>query len=197
MDKLSELAESSKKTYNEDEYILTPCRFSPSGWKYVRKDAKQRHLNHPNKINTTGYYSALRTLNTTIERPAESVMSHLSEGGPQIIIEESSEQPPEPEGSPIVINEIQSTDLKLMEQVKEYKYPPLHLSRNIVGTILSKKAMHTESPGHKLVLPRGRAVTLEGTLNGVESPYVSAIKPRHRSRNNSIQKTDRLQIVPE
>lgn len=40
VDKLSELAESSKKTYNEEEYILTPCRFSPSGWKYVRKDVK-------------------------------------------------------------------------------------------------------------------------------------------------------------
>ncbi len=56
VDKLSELADSSKKTYNEDEYILTPCRFATSGWKYVRKDAVQRHLNHPNKINSVGFY---------------------------------------------------------------------------------------------------------------------------------------------
>ena len=22
---------------NEDEYMLTPCRFAPSGWKYLKK----------------------------------------------------------------------------------------------------------------------------------------------------------------
>lgn len=89
VDKLSELAESTKKTYNEDEYILTPCRFSPSGWKYVRKDVKQRLLNHPNKINNTGYYSALKTANSSIERPPESVMSCISDGGPMMIEEHS------------------------------------------------------------------------------------------------------------
>jgi len=69
----------------------------------------------------------------------------------------------------------------MMEQLKEYKYPPLHLSRNIVGTILSQKAPQTESP--QVNRPRGRQITLEGNLNAAaESPYVS----RLRSKNNSI-----------
>jgi hypothetical protein len=29
--------EMSTRLYNEEEYILTPCRFAPSGWKYVKK----------------------------------------------------------------------------------------------------------------------------------------------------------------
>ena len=35
---MSEIAESSKRLYNDDEYILTPCRFAKSGWKYIRKN---------------------------------------------------------------------------------------------------------------------------------------------------------------
>lgn len=47
--------------YNDEDYMLTPCRFTPSGWKYVRKDTVQKLLNHPNKINSVGYYSNART----------------------------------------------------------------------------------------------------------------------------------------
>jgi hypothetical protein len=36
-EQVHELADHSSNKYNQDEYILTPCRFAPSGWKYVRK----------------------------------------------------------------------------------------------------------------------------------------------------------------
>ena len=36
-DHMEEVAEASKRLYNEDEYILTPCRYAASGWKYVKK----------------------------------------------------------------------------------------------------------------------------------------------------------------
>lgn len=36
-DVISDIADSTSKNYNEEEYVLTPCRFAPSGWKYVRK----------------------------------------------------------------------------------------------------------------------------------------------------------------
>jgi len=39
--------------------VLAPCRFAPSGWKYVKKNLIQRHLNHPNKVNSVGYYSSI------------------------------------------------------------------------------------------------------------------------------------------
>ena len=53
----------SSKQYNTDEYILTPCRFAPSGWKYVKKKENhpQRFLNHLNKRNSVGYYSNVPT----------------------------------------------------------------------------------------------------------------------------------------
>jgi hypothetical protein len=34
---MNEIADLSVRLYNEDEYILTPCRFAPSGWKYLKK----------------------------------------------------------------------------------------------------------------------------------------------------------------
>ena len=57
-EQVHELAEHSSHKYNECDYILTPCRFAPSGWKYVRKTQNpQTFLNHPNKRNSVGYYS--------------------------------------------------------------------------------------------------------------------------------------------
>ena len=58
---MSEIAESSAKQYNDEDYILTPCRFAKSGWKYVKRNATQVHLNHPNKINTIGYCSGTQS----------------------------------------------------------------------------------------------------------------------------------------
>ena len=61
-EQVHELAEHSSHKYNQDDYILTPCRFAPSGWKYVRKTQNpQTFLNHPNKRNSVGYYSQVPT----------------------------------------------------------------------------------------------------------------------------------------
>mmetsp|Transcript_33716 Transcript_33716/g.24749 ORF Transcript_33716/g.24749 Transcript_33716/m.24749 type:complete len:88 (-) Transcript_33716:491-754(-) len=40
--------------YNEKDYMLTPCRFAPGGWKYVKRDTLNKYLNHPNKVNNLG-----------------------------------------------------------------------------------------------------------------------------------------------
>ena len=58
-DQLTEIADQSSKQLNEDEYILTPCRFAPSGWKYVKKVDPQPFLHHPNKRNSQGYYTSI------------------------------------------------------------------------------------------------------------------------------------------
>ena len=61
-EQVHDLAEHSSHKYNQDDYILTPCRFAPSGWKYVRKTQNpQTFLNHPNKRNSVGYYSQVPT----------------------------------------------------------------------------------------------------------------------------------------
>ena len=83
-DRISDMADSS--TYNEDEYILTPCRFTPGGWKYVRKDLKQKLLNHPNKVNTLGYYGVLRA-NSVLADHHNSRLSEIQEHTPIKIID--------------------------------------------------------------------------------------------------------------
>ena len=68
-EQVHELAEHSSHKYNQCDYILTPCRFAPSGWKYVRKTQNpQTFLNHPNKRNSVGYYSQV---------PATGASDHL------------------------------------------------------------------------------------------------------------------------
>ncbi len=34
---IARIRDDTTSLYNEDEYIITPCRFAKSGWKYVRK----------------------------------------------------------------------------------------------------------------------------------------------------------------
>lgn len=34
LDQISQIADSTSKLYNEEEYYITPCRFAKSGWKY-------------------------------------------------------------------------------------------------------------------------------------------------------------------
>jgi hypothetical protein len=46
-----EMAKEATNLYNEDDYVLTPCRFAPGGWKYQPKTKKNVYLNHPNKAN--------------------------------------------------------------------------------------------------------------------------------------------------
>jgi len=35
---MKKVYDDTSSMYNEQEYMLTPCRFSPSGWKYIKKD---------------------------------------------------------------------------------------------------------------------------------------------------------------
>jgi hypothetical protein len=36
-DHVNNIKDASSKRFNEEDYTLTPCRFSKSGWKYVKK----------------------------------------------------------------------------------------------------------------------------------------------------------------
>ena len=51
------MKEESSKNFNDEEYILTPCRFAVGGWKYVKRNDVNKYLNHPNKLNSIGYNS--------------------------------------------------------------------------------------------------------------------------------------------
>jgi hypothetical protein len=55
---ITQIRDDTTSLYNEDEYILTPCRFAKNGWKYVKKTNEQKFLNHPNKVNSIGYSRA-------------------------------------------------------------------------------------------------------------------------------------------
>lgn len=46
-----EMAKEATNLYNEDDFVLTPCRFAPGGWKYQLKAKKNEYLFHPNKAN--------------------------------------------------------------------------------------------------------------------------------------------------
>eukprot|EP00347_Sterkiella_histriomuscorum_P001870 403370361 len=57
-DEIKQIFDDVSSKYNEEDYLLTPCRFSKSGWKYVKKNQDQKFLNHPNKLNSIGFGKA-------------------------------------------------------------------------------------------------------------------------------------------
>jgi hypothetical protein len=55
MQSLKMLNDSSQNLYNEEEYLLSPWRFAKGGWRYVKRNAVDPYLNHPNKANSIGF----------------------------------------------------------------------------------------------------------------------------------------------
>jgi len=74
---IKQIKEDATSLYNEEEYILTPCRFSVSGWKYVKKANERPYLNHPNKVNSIGYNRA--SIVGGISKYHESSLSQIEE----------------------------------------------------------------------------------------------------------------------
>ena len=47
------------------QFMLTPCRFSKSGWKYIPINSDLKYLKHPNKVNSIGYSNLINNLNNS------------------------------------------------------------------------------------------------------------------------------------
>ena len=102
MEQAQEIHEQSLHQYNTDEYTLTPCRFAPSGWKYVKKrgsvaegggatgvNSYQAFLNHPNKRNSIGYYSSHQVGTTGPTTDHISVTNQQIENGESAVTAQS------------------------------------------------------------------------------------------------------------
>ena len=74
--------------YNEDDYMIAPCRFAKSGWKYIKKDSVQQFLNHPNKVNSTGF---VLSGNKSVGRTLSTMNNSLLNGSALDLIEEESQ----------------------------------------------------------------------------------------------------------
>ena len=77
------VAQGSPKT-QEEEYIYTPSRWDPSGWKYVKKNTiAEKHNRTPFRKNFYGYSSQPATVSGNLESSRDGssgTVDHLSVG---------------------------------------------------------------------------------------------------------------------
>ena len=141
-DQVSDIEKQSSNLYNNDEYILTPCRFAPSGWKYVKKDVPQSFLSHPNKRNSLGYYSKIPSQsggisikdNFSFINQTDSSISprdHVNSKKVSVLSHYKDTFKETPSDEIISKSEVSASQIKHKHLIKEYKYPPLPLPKNL------------------------------------------------------------------
>jgi len=121
--------------YNEEEFMLTPCRFAPGGWKYVRRTSINKYLNHPNKANNLGMGpqkmnlmegAPLTNSATRKEASPRQDSCSLSPGRSLSDIKTHYQrQFDDKQQQHHILNIVKFKEVRQREKQKEYKYPPL------------------------------------------------------------------------